>query len=246
MDKKVFEIKETTNYDQFRFAKNRAIDRVGINKAKANILATGKKCVLPVVVNSKGIVRDGQHRIHACQELGVPVRYFVTDEIKDKHVPVIQNGRKWGLLNYVVRHAEEGLEDFQYLHNAFQVHGKGLLGIGSFGVLFIGRSFTTKDLSNKEFKLSKQTRTFFNKNISKLNEIFLANTQHNSALRTEKWVKAISLLLNNEKYNHEHFINRLETTTKTLMTSRQQEPINNALLELYNEKLPVEQKIEKL
>lgn len=246
MNKKVFEIKETTNYDLFKFAKNRKINRKGINKAKSNLLKTNKKCVLPIAVNSKWIVRDGQHRIYACQELGIPVRYFITNEIKDEHVSSIQGGGKWGLLDFVIRNAEENIEDFKYLLNAYNIHGKELLGIGSFGVLFINRSFTAKDLSNKDFKLSKASRTFFNKNISKLNEIFLANTQHNSALRTEKWVKAISMLINNEKYNHEHFINRLETTTKTLMTSRQQLPVDNALLELYNERLPQDQKIDKL
>lgn len=245
MNTQVNKIFETKNYNQFKkLKKNRDINQINIKASKERILKTRKTCVIPIIVNSKMEIIDGQHRLEACRQLEIPVRFYQTAEIREKDIPIIQGGRKWTLLDYVENHMKKEKESFVYLHNAyFQSGYNKLMGVGSFGVMFQGKSFTSAELANPDFELKSHMRKNFLKSSAKLNELLLIRPDFNSALRTEKWVKALCLLINHQTYNHDHLIQKIETTTKDPITSRKQAPVTDFLLDLYNQGLKEEEKI---
>ena len=69
-------IVETTNYEQFKFLQaNRMLDESKIKKLQREISLHGLK--VPIMVNEKHQIIDGQHRLIACKKLKTPLKYFV-------------------------------------------------------------------------------------------------------------------------------------------------------------------------
>jgi hypothetical protein len=239
---------ETTNYDLFKSnsleytssKQNREVTKQGVKRAINNILSTKKKCVIPIVVNTKMEVIDGQHRLEACRELKVPVRFFKTKEIKQEMIPTLQGGKAWGLIDYVKSFAEQGVTDFQILLNSYNNRPLSSLKMGSLGVLYQGRSFSTAQLKNPNFKLTTEMKQLYKDNSQKVSFLLAAvnentNRSVNDAIVTEKWMSSLVRFIQNKNVSLTHLAERLSKTQKTLPTSRQQAPIDQALCELYNE-----------
>lgn len=73
---KKYEVKSTKNLDQFVIADwNRAIKPQRVNGIKKSILKYGY-IPNPIIVNEKKEVIDGQGRLVACKELGLPIYYM--------------------------------------------------------------------------------------------------------------------------------------------------------------------------
>jgi len=241
--KKVTEIFETKNYNLFKFKDNRDIKQHLVDRAKRRLIATRKKCVIPVAVTPDMIVREGQHRVKACQELNIPVRFFKTKEIRLKDISTIQGGDKWSLYNYMKYHADQGVQNFIYLKEKYDKDFKELIGVGSFGVLFQDRAFTSRQLSNENFVLTHEMRRNFNVRSNELKEILNLRPDLTDTFKTEKWIKAFCLFMA-AGGNTDHLKSRILATTKTLITSRQQQPVNDELCALYNFGLDPEDRIE--
>lgn len=80
----------TTDYDVFLFdPANRPVDRKRVDRLKAAIQRHNLLRSFPIVIsteNSKWFVRDGQHRLTAARELGVPIYYTFNDEMTQQDV----------------------------------------------------------------------------------------------------------------------------------------------------------------
>ncbi|XCY65795.1 ParB N-terminal domain-containing protein [Streptococcus iniae] len=64
---------KTTNYDMFNFSKfNRNVFLTPEMLKQAEL-----GFVSPIIVNENLTVIDGQHRLTACQQLGLPVEYII-------------------------------------------------------------------------------------------------------------------------------------------------------------------------
>ena len=72
MDKEFGKILSTYEYDKFKKIKgNRKINFKNLGKIINSM--SKKQLVIPILVNEKFEVIDGQHRLQACIELGLPV-----------------------------------------------------------------------------------------------------------------------------------------------------------------------------
>lgn len=93
-DKKVGDVMETYDYDQFKFLElNRDPDRNNINAIKASMSI--RALPIPIIVNQKKEIIDGQHSFICRKELGLPIVYLVIDNLTIDHVPLFQTGRPW-------------------------------------------------------------------------------------------------------------------------------------------------------
>ena len=73
-------IYETLNYDQFKFLKgNSNIKELKVRKLTQ--LIKEKDAELPIIVNSKMEILDGQHTFKSLRIVGLPVRYIVKDHL---------------------------------------------------------------------------------------------------------------------------------------------------------------------
>ena len=91
--KQITKVLYEKNYTKFTlFDNNREINDAHV----ANLIASMRKSgqLMPVVVTSNMEVVDGQHRLKACEKLGVPVSYVVNYAGSSKQIAVINNTQK--------------------------------------------------------------------------------------------------------------------------------------------------------
>lgn len=121
----VGQIYETTNYDMFKFNQsNREINKGNLTKVKKSIAKAG--LMTPIEVDRiTHEVLDGQHRLEACQQLGVPVKFFWSFA-NNVDASILENnttGKKWSLDQIVEKFAKtkgKHQSDYQELWSLHQ------------------------------------------------------------------------------------------------------------------------------
>ena len=112
MDKyaeKKFLVGTTKDYDMFRFLDtNRQPNDRMIKKLKQSIKENGVQ--IPIIVNQKKEIVDGQHRFWALRSLGYSVPFIISKTWKeDKHTIEINNtGSRWNALDFANYASESG------------------------------------------------------------------------------------------------------------------------------------------
>ncbi|MGI1734931.1 hypothetical protein DIX90_10115 [Streptococcus iniae] len=96
---------KTTNYDMFNFSKfNRNVFLTPEMLKQAEL-----GFVSPIIVNENLTVIDGQHRLTACQQLGLPVEYIIKKGLGEDDIVRMNTVQKpWKLINYIEAYANEG------------------------------------------------------------------------------------------------------------------------------------------
>ena len=105
-------IHTTSDYSQFDFNElNRGVDATQIRRLKKTISELG--LVQPIIVTADGTIIDGQHRFHACRELGIPIQYIVRDAMDIADVVKLNNASKsWTIMDKVKSYAAQGNEHY--------------------------------------------------------------------------------------------------------------------------------------
>lgn len=105
-------VRVTHDLDQFKFVLgNRQINDLNVTAIQAQIMQHGQ--TVPIIVNGKYQVIDGQHRLEACKRLGYSVK-FIVDKSATIDTVITTNavGQKWTEMDHVNRHAFEGKKDY--------------------------------------------------------------------------------------------------------------------------------------
>jgi len=118
-------IYETENYGQFkRLEGNR--DVACAKKIVESINEIGY-VPNPIIVNEKFEVIDGQNRLSALEELGMPVQYYIIQEIGIEEARALNLGRtNWKPLDYVKSYAESGVYSYEILLSLYEENKKFL------------------------------------------------------------------------------------------------------------------------
>lgn len=105
-------VRITNNYKKFKVLDgNREVNRIGF--IKKNIKKYGY-LRMPILVNEDHEVIEGQHRLAACEELGVPVHYIVQEGLGIDHCIALNVGRRnWAIKDYVHSKSSTNV-DFSY------------------------------------------------------------------------------------------------------------------------------------
>jgi disulfide oxidoreductase YuzD len=81
------------NYSKFTlFDNNRDINETHVENLIVSMRKSGQ--LMPVVVSPSKEVIDGQHRLKACEKLGIPVSYVVNSSGNSKQIAVMNNTQK--------------------------------------------------------------------------------------------------------------------------------------------------------
>lgn len=74
--------------------------------------------LIPILVNEKNEVIDGQHRLYHSNLAGIGIKYIVVNGLtKDDVIRVNINQRKWSLKDFIASYMHEGNEDYAKLFN---------------------------------------------------------------------------------------------------------------------------------
>ena len=121
---------ETVDYGQFHLLKgNRFLDPRRVEMLKKSIKEYGY-IGAPIVVNENDEVIDGQHRLTACRELRVPVRYIRVRGLGLDHCRTLNiNAKNWSLLDYCLSYAARGNENYERLFEILPVDAGKIFGL---------------------------------------------------------------------------------------------------------------------
>lgn len=102
-------IKKTKNYEQFKIMEwNRAVSTSRVSAIKESIEMYGY-IPNPIIVNEKLEVIDGQGRLQACSELGIPIYYIVVEGIGGTECIAMNCYQKqWTTRDYIDYYAKRG------------------------------------------------------------------------------------------------------------------------------------------
>ncbi len=94
---------ETTDYDQFHLLpENRVVDPVHVRKLAGQIKEQNLLRIKPLDVTADLGVIDGQHRLAAARELGVPIFYKIGAQLNESAITALNVGQKnWAATDYL-------------------------------------------------------------------------------------------------------------------------------------------------
>ena len=115
MIEKYGNIYKTTDYDIFKkLIGNRDVGEDRVKKVTNSIEKIGL-CNIPLLVNEKMEVIDGQARLEACRRMGLPVTYIIENGLGQKQCIGLNNSStNWKTMNYIESYAEEGNVSYMY------------------------------------------------------------------------------------------------------------------------------------
>jgi hypothetical protein len=107
--KKVNQVFQTKNYGMFKFrADNRVLNTTHIKKLSEKMKNIGWIPGSYVVINEKGEIIDGQHRVSAAQMVGVPISYTIERKSNfDTIRSLNQNQKNWSFTDYIHGYVKE-------------------------------------------------------------------------------------------------------------------------------------------
>lgn len=113
--RKIGAVYETMDYDMFHYLDgNRRDAEIRGRKLLNGIKKYGQ--LVPITVNEKMEVIDGQARLWACNHLSIPVKYTIVTGIGYKECIAINTVQKnWSLADYVKSYADMGNQSYKYL-----------------------------------------------------------------------------------------------------------------------------------
>ncbi len=102
-DEMKIEIEETADYDLFKAHKsNRKTDPKLIERLKNAIMEKNLLLSHPVIVDKHFFIIDGQHRVEAAKQLGIPVNYIMDPDIEPKDMITSNTNLKpWNIVDYM-------------------------------------------------------------------------------------------------------------------------------------------------
>ena len=125
MEYRNYKIQTTTDYDRFKFT---VWNREGIEKRSYKVSKSINDVGLlpiPVVVNDKNEVIDGQARVETCKKLGLPVYFVVVPGAsREECVSLNISQTNWSIMDYIHCYATEGNISYVYLLQLIKAYGK--------------------------------------------------------------------------------------------------------------------------
>ena len=97
-------ILSTKDYSLFSFIENnRIVKRSHVNEFKEEIKKNDRTMCYPIMVDADMRIIDGQHRFHACMELGLPIYYVVDDDDDAEQAMINCNkiNKKWEMMDWL-------------------------------------------------------------------------------------------------------------------------------------------------
>lgn len=111
-DAKYTQILKSTNYNQFKFISgNRQLRTLNLSKLRESMKE--KQLIVPICVNEKFEIIDGQHRFTICKELKLPVYYYIQDGYNLEDVERANRANSnWDINDFLASFIEKGNETY--------------------------------------------------------------------------------------------------------------------------------------
>lgn len=224
----------STDYSVFKtLLGNREIEKRRITKAMKGLQTAGQQ-LIPIVVNERMEVIEGQARLKACKELGLPVEYTIRKGARVEDAILLNTtSTKWGIVDYIRSYASQGNENYKFLLNLMETHPL----FSPSAVIILATSTSSSGLVQEHIREGRFTVSI--KEMLKIKEkvefVYRFVTDIKRVKGTKYyWVNAIGFC-----YDSPH-INNKQLKQKLIDYSFKLEPVSNVLMaiekleEIYN------------
>jgi hypothetical protein len=237
MNRKVSEVRVTTDYTRFKFDPlNRTVKSQKVRRLKESITRTGGN-LQSVLIDTNGNIIDGQHRVVACKELGLPVRYEIADKNykSSDMIELNNNGSGWVACDYAEYHAKQGNESYQIFlkyKQQFPELKDGIL------CSILENKYTLSDtvtgsLAKRGFQQGEFIVMFENKAKTLLNHLRQISSFYKGWNR-RAFIYALIHLSNIKGFDWDKFISKLQIRHISLFDYPKAEDFVKVLLDVYN------------
>lgn len=237
MNKKVSEVRVTTDYSMFKFDPlNRTIKKNKLDKLRSSISKTGGN-LQSILIDKDGYIIDGQHRMLTCKALNLPVRYEVREAgyNSDDIIEINNNGSGWNATDYANTHAKLGNENYEIFLKYRALYPELKEGVLS---SILENKYTLKDSDSGSMKKRGfQTGSFVVMQEPKA-KVLLQKLKEISSFykgwNRRAFVYALIHLSNQKGFNWDKFISKLQIRHIGLFQYPKAEDFVKALTEIYN------------
>lgn len=117
-NKEVNKVYKTNDYSLFKKINgNRVVNKLHLNRLIESIKNNDLTHAVPIVVNKKYEIIDGQHRFDACLTLGKPIYYIVVDgSLKEVQI-LNQNSKNWKSEDYILGYCDLKMPEYIWINN---------------------------------------------------------------------------------------------------------------------------------
>tara|TARA_R110000787_G_scaffold179097_1_gene290827 strand:+ start:241 stop:1005 length:765 start_codon:yes stop_codon:yes gene_type:complete len=225
----IMQIFKTYDYSIFKkLDGNREIDIKHLNNLKKSIDKT--HLPIPIVINEKYEIIDGQHRLEISGKLKLPVYYIIINGATLDDVKLLNtNSKAWNLKDYLHSYCKSGNKTYLAVRKFINEHGFGMVD----SLTMLSCTKTNRGIDQRKFK----TGIYEIKDINKANETALKIEEvktYFSKYQSRSFVLSMILLFHNKDYNHKKFIRNLSLfPTKLKSCSNKYDYLKN-IEEIYN------------
>ena len=225
----VNQVKMTNDYELFTFIDgNRNININQLSRLSESICED--YIPVPIIVNEKKQIIDGQHRYQVVKTLKKPVYFIEIEGLKLPEVHRLNNNTKnWTATEYMNGYAKLGYPDyikykeFKKLYNFGHNETMALLQNKS-----SRRSSAFKDFRGGLFKIASY------KKAEKVAEKITMIKQYYDGYKRRSFVFAMMQLFNNDEYNHAEFLHKLSFQSLRLVDCTTVKQYISLVEDIYN------------
>lgn len=223
-------IHESHDYDQFKLLDgNRALNQTSYKKLIDSVKE--EQLRIPIIVNERMEIIDGQHRFHAWKELGKPIFFIINrgygmDQVKRANI-VSSN---WVLKDFLETYAQEGKKE--YLEFKKQIKSSR---ISSADLLYLYSWYQNKTTQHLTAAFKEGTLTLeCQEEVSNFLERLELFAEFKNC-RQPKFIKAFHRITSLEYYNHSQMVRQHKTNAYKLRRAGSiDDYITNLLKDIYN------------
>lgn len=223
---------ETTEYDVFKLDKqNRPIDEERV-AAFVKKFSKGEFFLkdMPGLIGEDFDVVDGQHRLIACEKLGLPFFYRISKDVQMKDVVSIQTNAGWSTADYLAKYVTAGNQDYVVLHRFVERYNFSI----STAILLLSDSSTKYSLKKSGFnegRFEVHNETAGHDVAQKIIETRDAGVNF---WKDRAFAMAMIKIAANDKYDHEKMIEKIRLFPSLFVRQTTVDDYMRKLEEAYN------------
>lgn len=227
-------MKSTTQYDMFgRISSNRKIDRKHVKNLVEVIRANNLLHLNPIIVDGELRVVDGQHRLEAARQLGVPIYYIVNDSVGKTDIAALNSNKKnWSLVDYINFHTKENRPGFKRLQEFMELYP--MMPVSSALTLLSGNGrHDTAAIRQGHVDVSNADQA------EEIAEFLLWLRPYYDAAFSNSVAHAIRQMFDAEGFEVDFFKKKIEQQPRSLVKCINRKQYQEMFLEIYNYKLSI-------
>lgn len=228
-------MQQTTDYKIFKFRKDNRdkIMQGHVNSLVNSIKSRNMLSYRPILVNEQMEILDGQHRLLAAQQLGIPIFYEIKKDAKKEDIIYLNISKAWTDIDFFNFFVKNEYEEYKKLHYFMEEHKLPLKVALD---LILGRSEERRKFRSGKFVFEKiaekkEIISICNKTLALVKRVKGNITSANTWASTRRFWAAMFYFFQQDNFSEEKWLRNLEKYIEKFNTR----PTKNDYLKLMTE-----------